>query len=313
MALPIVRSLSPLRVTAGCTVVVDGFGFDNNSKVLVDGVEVNVNDYDEKSLEFIAPAEPGEHSVQIKSGNQTSSALRFVVVPIEQTNVWSLAKRSFDEFREVLIGLMPRGFAWYMGKDGYFWKLFSALGTLAVYIWDQFLELIKEMSPSNTTSFDAWEEELGLPWEGLAREEDKQRLAEIFRIARKQGGCSVAYFKEIASLFGVDVEIFEYWKNPEKFADINIKPGEDPNFFWMILKHTHGEEVMFADCNGTCNDYLNYGIDYVMEAVFARIKPAHTSLVFAYNDDIYTGYLLDDNNNYLTDDNGNRLTYEIIK
>ena len=58
-------------------------------------------------------------------------------MPVQRNEhkLWNLPRRTAEDFRYALIGLMPRGFAWFMGVGGNWWKLFSgfAAGILAAY------------------------------------------------------------------------------------------------------------------------------------------------------------------------------------
>ena len=108
-------------------------------------------------------------------------------------DTWQLPKRTEDDFRHAQVGLMPRGFAWFLGIAGNWWKLFTAFSAGFSVVYQMFCNLVREMSPYTTTSLTDWERELGLPKKGLAFDGDALRKSEIIRIARKMGGCSKDY------------------------------------------------------------------------------------------------------------------------
>lgn len=80
---------------------------------------------------------------------------------------WQLPKRTEADFRHAQLGLMPRGFAWFLGIAGNWWKLFTSFAAGFAAVYDMFCSLVREMSPYTTTSLTDWERELGLPKKGL--------------------------------------------------------------------------------------------------------------------------------------------------
>ena len=136
-----VQQISPLRVNQGGSVYVFGSGFDYKCKVLADNgtpsqiTELSVLDYDETSLEFVAPKEVGSYDVLVVRENILFGRFSLTVVALSELNVWNIARRDNvvrdgvdyenEEFRSALLGLLPRGFAWFKGKAGNWWKLFA--------------------------------------------------------------------------------------------------------------------------------------------------------------------------------------------
>ena len=302
----IVQNISPQMVASGGTVRLSGSGFDSRCNVVAGSQIMPVLDYGETWLEFSAPSAPGAYTVTIARDGYSFGEFSLTVVSLRNSETWNIAPRENvkrdgldvenEEFRNALLGLMPRGFAWFTGKMGNWWKLFSAfsLGFSAVY--SVFRLLVDESSPAKTTSYEEWERELGLPINGLEQRTDGGRLAEIYRVARKQGGCTVPYFKSIAALFGINVGIYEYFKNPEKFEGVDFG-YDDPNFYWMLEIEAESEDWHACTCNDTCNDYLQYWWNAPMESLFDTVKPAHTKLLYAYKEVERELVVVDDSNN----------------
>lgn len=275
-----VQKMTPLSTYAGGSVLVFGAGFDSSCDVLIDGEPTNILDYDDSSIEFAAPANIGNYSVTIVRNNEPMGQFGLSVVALRDSMTWNIDRRGNDEFRNALLGLLPRGFAFFAGRGGNWWKLFSAIGAGFLAVYNLLRELVDEMSPVKTTSYADWERELGLLARGNDRTDDA-RLSEIFRIARKLGGCTIPYFKSVIALFGLDAEIYEYWKNPEKFSDVEF--GDDnPNFYWMVELAAAEDDWHYCTCNDTCNDYLQWWWNVPVESMIQLIKPAHTKLVFGY-------------------------------
>lgn len=314
------QQISPLRVNQGGSVYVFGSGFDYKCKVLADNgtpsqiAELSVLDYGETWLEFSAPSAPGAYTVTIARDGYSFGEFSFTVVSLRNSETWNIAPRENvkrdetdfenEEFRNALLGLMPRGFAWFIGKMGNWWKLFSAfsLGFSAVYA--VFRLLVDESNPAKTTSYEEWERELGLPIKGLEQSTDTRRLEEIFRVARKKGGATVPYFKSLAALFGLRAEVYEYW-NPEHrshFEGVDFG-DDDPNFYWMIAVEGSAEDWHICTCNDTCNDYLQQWSNVPAEVMFEKLKPAHTKLLCSYVDVDVELVLVDNQDNVLIANN----------
>jgi len=204
-------------------------------------------------------------------------------MPVQRNEhkLWNLPRRTAEDFRHALIGLMPRGFAWFTGVGGNWWKLFSgfAAGILAAY--NMLRLLVTESSPVSTTELMPWESELGLPKRGLEFDDDSDRKKEILRISRDECGCSVNYIKSVAALFGLEVNVYEYWKNPEKFAGVDFA-GQDPNFFVIVKSDVMIGGIGYFECDGYCDDrLLDFG-DSNYEAVVLDESPAHVKILFEY-------------------------------
>lgn len=318
-----VQQISPLRVNRGGSVCIFGSGFDYKCKVFADNemssqvAELSVLDYYEDCLEFIAPSKAGTYTVQVLRENVLLGRFSLSVVALRELNVWNVARRDNvvrdgadyenEEFRSALLGLLPRGFAWFKGKNGNWWKLFAgfSLGFSAVY--KILRNLVFESNPAKTTSYEVWERELGLPINGVDPKTDDDRLSEVYRVSRKKGGNTIPYFKSIAALFGAEIKIYEYWKNPEKFDGVDFG-DDDPNFYWMVNLAARDEDWFVCTCNDTCNDYLQWWWNAPMETLFNLIKPAHTKIVYSYGDERPGAiYLLAENGKKLKTESGDNI------
>ena len=293
-----VQKISPLQVNPGGSVYVFGSGFDSKCRVAVNNEFLTVLDYDKDYLEFVAPEDAGNYTIIFIRDGVLFGNFSLTVVSLREIGITELPERGPDEFRNSLLGLMPKGFAWFLGKLGNWWKLFSGMADGFLTVYRVFAELYREASPATTTSYEVWENELGLPIKGLEQSTEERKLAEIYRVARKKGGVTVPYFKSLAALFGLHAEVYEYWKNPEKFDGYDFG-GEDPNFYWMIAVEGRAEDWHICTCNDTCNDYLQEWSNAPAEAMFEKLKPAHTKLLCSYVDVDIELVLVDDQNDVL--------------
>ena len=277
----LLQNINPIRVNVGGTVKVYGSGFDSRCWVRVGSQYLSVLDYDANSLEFAAPYESGNFTVTVGQSATVAGEFPITVVELRESNTWNLPVRTADDFRCALLGLMPRGFAWFLGKNGNWYKLFSAFAAVVYVVYTMLRMLVKNGSPATTTAYSEWERELNLPVKGLEADTDDGRLNEIYRVARKMPSDTVPFYKSLAALFGRDVKIYECYKNPEPFAAVNFG-SDDPNFYWMVEQTATDDDWHICDCNDTCNDYLGWWWNPVLESYFETMKPAHTKCLYTY-------------------------------
>ena len=300
----VVRDMVPSFVPVGSPVSMFGAGFDGDCRVLVDGNETTVLDYSRTELEFVCPENAGSYTVRLVQNGTEKYRARIQVVPFEDALTWNLPKRSVEDFRDALLGLMPRGFAWYLQKGGNWWKLFSAFASGFKAVHDDLRLLADELSPLRTTDCDDWERELGLPINGFEQSSNEGRKKEIVRISRKKGGCTVRYLKSLLDLYGARYEIYEYWKNPEKFPNwVAAKNGEYANFFVLVKVYTHEYYPYGANCTSPCTASLGTPRDAVLESILDQAKPAHVKIIYRYAIQVITDMsgnpLVDDSNRVL--------------
>ena len=275
------QQITPTSVNPGGNVRIWGKGFDSKCKVVAGGSYLPVLDYDAEGIEFSAPYECYRYEVVVERLAETTESFFLCVEHLKDSQTWNLPARGREEFRAASLGMMPRGFAWYLGKEGNWWKLFTAFADGLKSIYDMLRLLVAESSPVTTTAFVLWEKELGLPVNGSKQYSDEDRLSEIYRVARKRGGSTVTYFQGLLNIFGRDAKIYEYWKNPEKFDDVDLG-DDDPNFCWMIEQIASDEDWFVCTCDDTCEDYLECWWNVVVESFIDLVKPAHTKVVYTY-------------------------------
>lgn len=305
----IVQAMTPIHVNAGGSVFVYGSGFDSQCWVRIGSQYMPVLDYDDDCLEFSAPFEIARYTVTIGRGAVVAGEFYLSVVPLRESSTWNVGDRTVEDFRDALIGMMPRGFAWYLGRGGNWWKLFSAFGNVVLTVYNLFKSLVLNMSPAKTTAYSDWERELNLPIKGLEPSSDDVRLDEIYRVARKRAGDTVPYYRSLAALFGRDVKIYEYFKNPEKFEGVDFG-SDDPNFYWMVEQTSSDDDWHICDCNDNCNDYLGWWWNPVLEAYFELLKPAHTKVLYTYALPEVVRFITEDGNYFVMTEDGDYVVTE---
>ena len=283
MAAPTVLSVSSRRVPPGGSVTVNGAGFCPDCSVSIGGKTIIPLDYSDTELVFMAPADIGDYTFTINCGGESSAVLKLFVVDLTEIPIYIPQEKNKETFRDMLLGLMPRGFGWFKGILGNWAKLFSGFAVVFLYIYELFLSLFREGSASHTSSFDLWEQELGLPRNDLTFTSAADRRSEIYRVECRKGGATIPYLESIATLFGVESKVYEYWKDPDSFPAWVAALGTDALMYWSVMLTVPASEMTVFNCNSECDDYLRYWWNEPLESALLAIKPSHTMMIFIYN------------------------------
>lgn len=297
----LVRNYTGKVVAKGGTIRINGSGFSKNTFAWLGDQKLTVKDYSYDYVEYVAISTAGSYTLYVGVSLENRSSIGIVIIrDLSSLHLYRPKKPSVDESMNAMLGLMPRGFAWYKGNgksgsanDGNFAKLLRGLSRVVVDVYRLVISFKESLSPSHTDSFDVWERELRLPEPGVYTPNSQRRREEIFRKACRKGGSTIPYFKSIAALFNVGVNVYEYFKSPEKFENVYFG-DDDPNFFWMLEVEAKPEDWKECTCNDTCNDYLQTWWNVPFEALFDAIKPAHTKLVYSYYESEREFVIVDD-------------------
>lgn len=299
----VVRNYSGRVIAKGGTISVYGSCFTNLTRGWLGDEELVVKDYEYGFVEFAGLSTVGQYVLYVGTSVENRQEVGPVVIrELTGLHLYRLKKPTLNEARDMILGLFPRGFAWYKGLDGNFAKLSRGLSRVVCEIYQLAISYQNAVSPSHTDSFEDWENELALPEKGVVSNTDGFRREEIFRKDCRKGGCTIPYFKSIALLFGKKINIYEYYLNPEKFENVDFG-DDDPNFYWMIELEAESEDWHSCTCNDTCNDYLQYWWNAPMESLFDAVKPAHTKLIYSYYETERELVVVDDSDNVIVDRN----------
>lgn len=290
----LIRNYAGKVVVQGGSVCVYGAGFSGSTKAWFGDSEAVVYDYDDGFIQVMAPKTVGILKLYVGD----SGANRKFVGKVDVTddtkrlaldNVADHPESDFEQnVCQSLLGLLPRGFAWYKGSDGLFSRLMLGIAGAVVELYRLIAAYRTNVSPTHTDSVTDFESEFRLPEEGVEyeggdSEQSKKRLLEVYRKACKKGGCTIPYFKSVAALFDIDVEIYEYWKNPERFDGVQDTP-ERLNFYWMIKQNIPLSDVKFFDCQTECNKPLRWWEKAAFEKLINASIPSHTRCLYAYGE-----------------------------
>jgi len=326
-----VQSISSGVLAPGQQLTIWGGFFVDACQVLFNGIAGVIEDVNDGAIVAVCPDELGDYSVQVKNGSKVIDAGTLRVVELSETPLPSRPREyALADFVSYVRGLFPRGNVLDLQPSSNFGKFIKGLALSVQYLWENLQSMFTAMDPAHTSNFDDWEDDLGLPVNGIIVNSFENRRREIYRVACTPGGCTKPYFKKVLRLMGYEADISEYYKDASDFTVTTLEYTDnddgttswqsknytysfpetaDRKFYWQIRLHVPDLKVGYADCeNGTCESFLVQWEDYVMENVINAIKPAHTVCIFIY-DNMNTCYLTDETRNILIDEYGDYLVY----
>lgn len=289
MANCIVRNVDCRRVSRGGTVTIFG-SFNHKLHVWLGAYEVSVLDYDVSFISFAANVESGNYTIYVGEQMQGRVSVGLVRVCLDESELTinRTPRPTIDDITVSMLGLLPTGFAWYKSSDSNFAKLMRGLAVVVDKVYEVIASYRIAISPTHTNAYDTWEKELSLPEDGVVRTGDARR-DEIFRKSCRRGGNTLSYFKSVAKLFGIDVDIYEYCENPEQFSGV-YDTADNLKYYWMIRMKTGTlDDVPMRcgndeDCGGNARsgNRLRTYVPPYFYSMMEKLKPAHTKCLYAY-------------------------------
>lgn len=198
--------------------------------------------------------------------------------------------RTAAAYRDELLALLPLGQAWPRDPAATTGMLLLALADEFSRIDGRADDLLEEADPGTTLELlPDWERVAGLPDPCVRAPVSvaERRLAVVGRIADR-GGQSIPYFVEFAARYGYAIEIEECTSSDCGF-DCGMALGDDGWRFVWFVHVILAAEVFAAGLSfftagiSVAGDYLSTFGAFDLECLFARAKPAHTIVHFAYD------------------------------
>lgn len=289
MASCIVRNIDCRRTCVGGIVTLFG-SFNHKLHVWLGTYEVPVLDYDVNFISFAANVESGNYTIYVGEQMQGRVSVGSVIVCLDESElaINGTPRPSVTDIALSMLGLLPAGFAWYKSSDSNFANLMHGLAAVVDKVYEVIASYRIAISPTHTNAYDTWEKELSLPEDGVVRTGDARR-DEIFRKSCRRGGNTLSYFKSVAKLFGIDVDIYEYCENPEQFSGV-YDTADNLKYYWMIRMKTGtpGDVPMRCgndeDCGGNARsgNRLRTYVPPYFYSMMEKLKPAHTKCLYAY-------------------------------
>ena len=186
-----------------------------------------------------------------------------------------------------LQAMLPPGRAFTREPDALLTKLLGALAAMLLAVQIKLENLLLQADPRMATDMlPDWERLLGLPdscapaGQQLA---DRQRAA--YQRLVEQGGQSRAYFIGIAELLGESgVGITEFKRFTCASQCDYALNGEADLFAWRVDIPHPALNARFMNCTSPSNAALQMYTPSVIECAFSRRKPAHTNVLFSYQE-----------------------------
>lgn len=190
------------------------------------------------------------------------------------------------DYLEQLQALLPPGPAWSREPGTAVAQLFAALAAELARVDGRAWQLIEESDPRSVAElFIDWERVAGLP-DACAiafggEQSTVQRRAALVGKLSTLGGQTPAYFIGLAAALGYAVTITEF--HAHTVNDDVDTPLYDVawNFAWQVNAALNTITELTVD--DTVGDPLASWGNALLECVIQRLRPAHTTVLFAYS------------------------------
>ena len=291
---PEVHSVTPRQVYPGGRVHVVGLNFDTITAVEVpEGANVleagkTTTDMD---LRIPVSAALGRFPLHLVGTFGELDAGWLEVVAVGGLDPHLPPDRTGDDYRGLLVDLLPKGPAWNRRPNSWLGKLLSAFAEELQRIHTAAADLLAGARPSGALlHLTDWETELGLPGpcSPSLPPTDAARLSQIVQKANNSGGCTAAYFEEVAAIFGYNATVSESYPSAYPFKAGRAKAGDalsqGPGLFqWVVNITIPADSVhVFTAGSGKAGNPLRWWSLEELECFFETLKPAHTRVHFTY-------------------------------
>lgn len=194
-----------------------------------------------------------------------------------------------DAYARMLKALLPRGALWRLESDSVISRVLLAIGDELARIDTRADDFLREIHPPTTSELLAdFERTYGLPDPCLGESPSTaQRVASLLAKIASTGGQTPAYYIGIAEALGFTITIDEFhYHDVEDDVDDPIT-GEEWVFTWRV--NSALETVIHLSVEDTVDDALAWFGNEQLECVLEELKPAHTTILFAYDEVVFIG------------------------
>lgn len=184
-----------------------------------------------------------------------------------------------------LQALLPPGPAWPRADSWAFTRLLAGWADGLAASGAALERLVDEAIPTSTSDLlPDWERAAGLPDACVAALSESQtfgqRRAALVALLSSVGGQTPAYYVAVAAALGYDIAITEHRPHTVLSSVAAPLAGVPWAHAWTIS--VSGVSRHYWSVLDTVADPLSWGGATLLECVMARLKPAHTTLVFNY-------------------------------
>lgn len=206
-----------------------------------------------------------------------------------------------DAYLALLQGLLPTGPAWTREPDAVMTDFLSVAAGGFADVHERAMQILEEADPRTTIEMLAeWEADHGLPDSCTGGNGSiQERQATLVQKIISTGGQSRPYFTALAAALGYDIEITEFkpfvcgysfcgvgiLHDTHGYTETGITDDAALRFNWRVK--VLGPRVTFFRCGlSECGRDPMAKISRAddLECILYRLKPAHTNLIFAYEE-----------------------------
>lgn len=187
-------------------------------------------------------------------------------------------------YRHQLVSLLPRSAFGAFNVEAES-KVSAVIGAIAMELArvdERAGDLINESDPRTISeTLPEWEAMLGLPDPCVPFEQSTaQRIQAVVAKYIARGGQSPAYFVAVAAALGFVITITEFHRFTANSRADESCWGSAWAFAWQV--NAPEASVQYFDANSSADDPAAWWSNEILECVMRRLKPAHTTVVFAY-------------------------------
>lgn len=219
-----------------------------------------------------------------------------------------IARGTAAQYEEQQAALLPQGLAWRRRPGGLRAQIVAGIAVELARFDNRLADLVDEADPRTTGELLAdWERVAGLPdsCTGALETVPLRREALVARLTAR-GGQSRAFFIALAASFGrtITIEELRPWDVEHSTVDEPLY-GPEAQLVWRVLVSGYASTAFYFDVrdSGVDEPLVSYEIfditrfdielhtvddplaswgDRLLECLFERLKPAQTSVLFAY-------------------------------
>jgi uncharacterized protein YmfQ (DUF2313 family) len=182
-----------------------------------------------------------------------------------------------------LMALLPPGVVWNLEATSKLSAFFTALAQELARVDARAAALINESDPRTVSELlPEWEAMLGLPDPCVSVDQTTaERLRGVLAKYIAQGGQSLAYFIAVAAALGYTVTLTEYRQSTVEDDCETPCYGVAWAYAWQANAPLNTVNEMTV--NDDVEQPFAWWANQALECVLGRLKPSHTTLIFAYS------------------------------
>lgn len=194
---------------------------------------------------------------------------------------------SVEDYRGLLQSLLPQGVVWNRDQDSNIGKLLLAMAKSLFDLDSRAEKLLEEADPRTAVELLAeWEAMAGLPdscvvGSDVVQSTQQRRMALLTKLTTV-GRQSPDYFISLAAGLGYQVTITEFKSFRAGQSTAAERVGDQFSLAWQVNSALN-TVIPFRAGASVAGDPLGSWSNKPLECLLSRVKPAHTTVIFAYS------------------------------